>query len=483
HYLQDEDCPERSHLFYFAGPRGVGKRTAAAAICDALGVPLLYVDISTLYHQGHDEARFRRIVRECLLHSSALLLRDVDILFSHEASVVRFRKALLHDVTRHCALVFMTGSLPDASLDDITQARYMTLHFPAPDYALRKIIWEQTLQDLPARSNGLTPETLAGKFKFTPGQIQRAVNAAQDAAMVRGDDQSAIGEVELLAGCRAQCNRKLSELAAKVKPAGVWDDLILPPDPLEQLQELCDQFKQRALVYDAWGFNRKIAYGTGLNVLFAGASGTGKTMAAGIIAHALQLELYKIDLSGIVSKYIGETEKNLSQIFHEAETANAILFFDEADALFGKRTEVKDAHDRYANIETSYLLQQMEAYEGLTILATNLRQNIDDAFGRRMQFIIEFPFPDATQRQRIWQRMFPANAPVSPEVDYAFLAQRLEMAGGNIKNIALRAAFYAAQNGTDIGMEHILRSAKREYTHTGKAFFAAEFDTYIKKAG
>jgi SpoVK/Ycf46/Vps4 family AAA+-type ATPase len=191
-------------------------------------------------------------------------------------------------------------------------------------------------------------------------------------------------------------------------------------------------------------------------------------MAAEVIAHDLQVDLYKVDLSGVVSKYIGETEKNLSRIFQEAETSNAILFFDEADALFGKRTEVSDAHDRYANIETSYLLQKMEDYEGIVILATNLQKNMDEAFTRRLRFIVEFPFPDEASRRLIWKTHFPAEAPLSEAINYEFLARKFQISGGNIKNIVLNAAFYAADEGVEIGIEHILQGAKREFEKIGK---------------
>jgi SpoVK/Ycf46/Vps4 family AAA+-type ATPase len=207
-----------------------------------------------------------------------------------------------------------------------------------------------------------------------------------------------------------------------------------------------------------------------LSALFAGPSGTGKTMAGEVVSNELQLDLYKIDLSGVVSKYIGETEKNLSKIFDEAESSNAILFFDEADALFGRRTKVTDAHDRYANIETSYLLQKIETYEGMVILATNLRDNIDPAFTRRIRFLVEFPFPEAASRSQIWKAHFPAQAPTADDLDYAWLGDRLQVTGGHIKNIALNAAFLAAEDGAAIGMDHVLRGAQREFEKIGKVW-------------
>jgi SpoVK/Ycf46/Vps4 family AAA+-type ATPase len=201
-------------------------------------------------------------------------------------------------------------------------------------------------------------------------------------------------------------------------------------------------------------------------------------MAVEVIANELQLEAFKIDLSSIVSKYIGETEKNLSRIFQEAECSNAILFFDEADALFGRRTEVKDAHDRYANIETNYLLQRMEEFDGLVILATNLRKNIDDGFFRRMHFAIEFPFPDAAHRYRIWQQHFPAHAPVKGDIDFDYLAQRFNLSGGNIRNVVLNAAFLAAEGGSAIGMEHLIRATRREYEKIGRICTDIDFRPY-----
>jgi SpoVK/Ycf46/Vps4 family AAA+-type ATPase len=217
-----------------------------------------------------------------------------------------------------------------------------------------------------------------------------------------------------------------------------------------------------------WGFQGRIAAGRGLAALFAGPPGTGKTMAAGVIANQLGLDLYRIDLSQVVSKYIGETEKNLARIFAEAESSNAVLLFDEADALFGKRTEIGDAHDRYANIETSYLLQRMEDYEGIAILASNLRQNMDEAFLRRLRFVVEFPFPDAAHRLHIWQRHLRTDAPLDGDLDLPLLAERVAVSGGNIRNIVLAAAFLAAGEGQPIGMAHLLRAARREYEKVGK---------------
>ena len=250
---------------------------------------------------------------------------------------------------------------------------------------------------------------------------------------------------------------------------------MLPEDTRRQLQEICHCVNHRQTVFSSWGFDRKFSLGKGLNVLFSGTSGTGKTMSAEIIAGELKLDLFKIDLSSVVSKYVGETERNLSRIFREAETSNSILFFDEADALFGKRSEVKDAHDRYANIEINYLLQKLDEYEGIIILATNLKNNLDSAFTRRLNYAVEFPFPDERYRDQIWRKVFPKEAPIAQNVDFSFLAERFRIAGGNIKNVAVNSAFMAATAMSDIRMEHIILAIKREHQKMGKLCAKSEY--------
>jgi SpoVK/Ycf46/Vps4 family AAA+-type ATPase len=280
--------------------------------------------------------------------------------------------------------------------------------------------------------------------------------------------ESPLTNDDLFAASRAHSNQNLTHLATKIQPRYTWEDIILPEDTLSQLHEMVNMVKHRPTVYDDWGFDRKLALGKGLSALFAGSSGTGKTMSADIMAGVLGLDLYKIDLSTVVSIYIGETEKNLDRIFTEAATSNAILFFDEADAIFGKRSEVKDSHDRYANIEISYLLQRMEMYDGVVILATNLRANLDEAFTRRLHFVVEFPFPEAADRERIWQVNFPVETPLTPDVDFKLLAERFRIPGGNIRNIILSAAFLAAEEKQTVGMKQLLHASQREYQKLGR---------------
>src|SRR4030095_4285457 len=323
---------------------------------------------------------------------------------------------------------------------------------------------------------GMDISALASKFKFTGGQIRDAAATAENLARFRDSEAVAVTMPDLYDACRLHSNQKLASLARKITPKYAWDDIVLPGDRLDQLREICNHVKYHERVYSQWGFDRKLSLGKGLSILFAGPSGTGKTMAADIIAGALGLDLYKIDLSIVVSKYIGETEKNLSQIFTEAETSNSILFFDEADALFGRRSEVKDSHDRYANIEIGYLLQRMEEYEGVVILATNFRKNMDEAFVRRLHFTVEFPFPNEEDRRRIWEGVWPTDVPRDPGLDLEFLARRFQVAGGNIRNIALAAAFLAADDSGVVGMPHLLRATQREYQKMGKILLDGEFE-------
>lgn len=335
----------------------------------------------------------------------------------------------------------------------------LDLELPETNEEQRLALWEHYLQGLQLE-DGLSSQELAAKFRFTAGQTAAAVERAKALSEV---SSSGIISAELLhSSCYDQVVEGLNTLATPIKPAYDWDDLVLPQSEINQLRDACTHIRYRHTVYSEWGFGKKAAYGRGLSLLFSGPPGTGKTMAAQVITNQLHMKLYKIQLSQIVSKYIGETEKNLRKVFTEAKNANCVLFFDETDALFGKRSEVKDSHDRHANIETAYLLQQMEEYDGVVLMATNLLQNIDEAFMRRISFVISFPFPDADTRKLLWKKMFDAKAPLSDDIDFDFLAQAFRIAGGNIKNCVVHSAFLAAAEGVPIGMRHILRSVVKE---------------------
>jgi SpoVK/Ycf46/Vps4 family AAA+-type ATPase len=320
---------------------------------------------------------------------------------------------------------------------------------------------------------------VAQQFHFGPADLERVVAAARHRARLRGAGDEPLDDADLWQSCRLRAGRSLENLAQPITPCYDWADIVLPDDVQRQLWEIAQQVAQRHRVYENWGFGAKLSRGRGISALFAGPSGTGKTMAAEILARHLALDLYRIDLAGVVSKYIGETEKNLRRVFDAAEESGAVLFFDEADALFGKRSEVKDSHDRYANIEIDYLLQRMEDYRGLAILATNRKSQLDQAFLRRLRFLVDFPAPDTGLRLRIWQRVFPPGVQLDG-LDYGLLA-RLDIPGGNIRNIAVNAAFLAVAAGCPVGMEQMMHAARREYAKIDKLPSEAEFGAYYRR--
>jgi hypothetical protein len=451
-----ERLPE-APMIYMQGPPASGRRATAAALCN----PVIQIDLNRLQNLPIAfERAWTLAIREARLIGAALLL------FEWESCLDDLGQppAKLWDALLGFEYpVFLCGRTEWEPQNIVRPRRLLRLKFDVPSYDERQRLWMQYLNGAALDSSLL--DDLAGKFRFTPGQIARAVNTAADLATTRGER---ITINDLYAGAQAHSSLRLGDMARRIIPRFDWDDLILPPDQLAQLHEIRERARYAHRVQDEWGYGRKVAPAAGVSALFAGESGTGKTMSAEVIARDLGLVLYKIDLSSVVSKYIGETEKNLSVIFEEAHASNAILFFDEADALFGKRSEVKDAHDRYANIEIAYLLQRIETYDGIAILATNLRQNLDEAFTRRLDFLIDFPFPDAEYRYRIWVRHFPEEAPLGPDVNLNRVAERYRLAGGNIRNAALASAYLAAADGNVITMAHIRHAIRREHQKMGR---------------
>lgn len=342
-----------------------------------------------------------------------------------------------------------------ANLEPLELSR-TTLRFTInkPDATDQRYLWEQALGATALKLNG-SLDGVASQFRLSAKTILATGTEIRTTIATSDTPDEALWRA-----CRALGRRQLENLTQRVEPVSTWDDLILPEAQKAILSQVAAHVRNRLKVCEDWGFARKSSRGLGLSTLFAGESGTGKTMAAEVLANELHLDLYRIDLSSVISKYIGETEKNLRRVFDSAEESGAILLFDEADALFGKRSEVKDSHDRYANIEVSYLLQRMEAYSGLAILTTNMKTALDGAFQRRLRFIVQFPFPDTEQREAIWRSVFPQATP-TVRLDYRKLAQ-LHVAGGNIRNIALNAAFLAADADKPVGMEHLLHAAHGE---------------------
>jgi hypothetical protein len=323
---------------------------------------------------------------------------------------------------------------------------------------------------------GTSSEDLTGLIDQLVSQFNLNFSEIKSACL-QAKSEAEISQNQLWNICRIQARPKLDELAQRIEMKASWEDLVLPPTQQQILQTIASHVRQRTTVYERWGFAQKGGRGLGITALFAGASGTGKTMAAEVLAGELNLDLYKIDLSSVVSKYIGETEKNLRRVFDAAETGGVILLFDEADSLFSKRSDVKDSHDRYANLEVSYLLQRMESYQGLAILTTNLKDSIDTAFMRRIRFIVKFSVPDVSQRMELWQRIFPKDTPTK-DLNIKKLAQ-LSLAAGNIRNIALNAAFLAADENQPITMAHLLKATESEYAKLERPLTEVEIKGWI----
>lgn len=353
----------------------------------------------------------------------------------------------------------------------LTCVEHQRIVVDRPDRDVRTDLWRGSLARHGLAAEPADLEAVADLFDLGPSQI-----AVAAAAVAR---ERVADRATLTRAARDRTGAGFAGLAERVTAAYTWADLVLPAGTMRHLRDLQDAVRHRHQVFEAWGLGRMAGGHSSVRALFAGPSGTGKTMSASVIAGELGLELHRVDLSAVVSKYIGETEKNLARVFQAAEDSSAMLFFDEADALFGKRTQVKDAHDRYANIETSYLLQRIEAFDGVVVLATNLTGNLDDAFGRRIQFTVEFPVPDEELRRRLWSLALPAAAPVEEDLDPTFLAGMFPITGGDIRSAALMAAFAAAGEGTPIGMRHVVVALGRLRRQQGKVPSPTEFRDYL----
>jgi hypothetical protein len=459
------------------GRGGSGKCHAAAGTCSEVDLNLVVCDLT---RPGIETTKLVSLLRrECLLSGAGLYLK-IDQPGSQEASKPSIFAELARELEDQPFPVFLGTEHAGGSAALSRPVIQFRFELVLPEIPARRVLWQRELN-----GSALSPDiesevsVLAGKFRFTPGQIRDVVIEARNLALLRGPTVTGLTVADLYAAARIHGNPGLQRFAQKSGLLFSWEDLVLPERILQQLREVVNCVRFRDLVHGEWHFDSKVGKTAGVNVLFSGLSGTGKTMAASVLARELSLDLYKIDLSSVVSKYVGETEKNLSRVFDEAEYSSAVLFFDEADALFGKRSEVKDAHDRYANFEVAFLLQRIEQFSGLAILATNISRNIDPAFARRMQHTIEFPFPDIAHRERIWRAMFPPEAPLAPDVDFPFLARQFELSGGNIRNVVTGAAFLAAQNGRTISMEHLTRATGREYQKMGKLPSKSDFGDHF----
>lgn len=445
--------PTNNLVIALNGDDADGQVDVAARVAAESGLQIYVVRAEDLPQSSTEQDAFAALwQREAALSGLALLV---------ESGAAEVFKPVVRLTERLGCLLFI------ASRDPLTITRRALLFsVNKPDAQEQKQLWEDVLGSAAERLNG-SLNGVATQFCLSARTILAKGDELRSAVLTNDEPDTIFWNT-----CRRLGRTRLDDLAQRITPAADWSDLILPEPQKSLLREIATHVKHRLKVYEDWGFARKGARGLGISALFAGESGTGKTMAAEVLANDLHLDLYRIDLSSVVSKYIGETEKNLKRVFGGAEENGAILLFDEADALFGKRSEVKDSHDRYANIEVSYLLQRMEAYLGLAILTTNHKVALDSAFQRRLRFIVHFPFPDQAQREGIWRAIFPANVPLDG-IDYAKLA-RLNVAGGTIRNIALNAAFLAAEAGQKVGMAHLLVAARSEAAKRERAITDSE---------
>jgi ATP-dependent 26S proteasome regulatory subunit len=446
-------------LIIFSGRDGLAQEHAARTLAQQQERSLLTLDLARAVKSGlAAQEAVEWALRDALLVAGVAQIKGWDACLEDGSPPAE----LLATVCQHPGPVVITGEARWHPRQVERSRPLRWLEFPAPGAAQRRRLLRHFLGEAAVADN-LALDALADQFRLTGGQLRDLVNSAVDEATQQG---RAVQSDDLFAAARQHSHTRLGTLTRKITPRYSLQDIVLPADGLTRLHELVDKVRYRTFVLETWQVGDKLS-SAGLTALFCGKPGTGKTMAAEVMAHELQMDLYKIELSSMVSKYIGETEKNLERVFQEAENSNAILFFDEADSIFGKRSDVKDAHDRYANIEVSYLLQRMEAYDGVTILATNLRSNLDEAFTRRFDTIIDFPLPEEGERLRIWRTLMPAAVPVEGELDLERLARSFKLPGGHIRNIIVDATYRAAANGRVLTMSHLLQSTRRELQKLG----------------
>ena len=462
---------ERVRVLGLIGPARSGRRAVARSLAARLGLGACELDLARMPASAAD--------RDDVLHALEREAGLARLAYYIDAGALdrsdRTLAALADDIVERLNALVIVGGHGRYPSPTTMPAAAVT----KPDASAQRALWRANLDGDDASESDI--DRLVEQFDLGPTEIERCVRGARtDARVELGTDLPPAFE-RLWRVCREDSRLAIDALGSRISPCYGWDDLVLPPDVMLRLREIAAQVANRARVYETWQLGAKLARGRGISALFSGPSGVGKTMVAEVLARHLELDLFRIDLAGVVSKYIGETEKNLKRVFDAAEASGAILFFDEADALFGKRTEVKDSHDRYANIEINYLLQRMEDYRGLAILATNMKSHLDPAFLRRLRFIVDIPAPDASVRREIWRRVFPPAAPTE-HLDLDALA-RMDITGGNIRNIAVNAAFLAAEAGGSIRMEHVLHAARQEYAKLDKLAPSGQFELSGARGG
>lgn len=462
-------------FLFLSGSKGIGRKTLVRQLCRKMGRTLLLVHTGRLLAEENPAEKVERLIRESFLRGYAwICFADLELPGEPEEAG-RILEQLLWTLRDYQGIPIFTSQRVWSSTWDSMDRKCLEFHLPDTDAREREILWNQLLRE-DEWPGDLTPERLAEKYMLSPGGMKKSVEDARQRLLADGKERMTSGI--LFAACQKQLVHKLGKDALRIKSPYMWNDLILPEPQKKLLRDACDQVEHQGKVYREWGFSQKVAYGRGVSMIFYGPPGTGKTMGAQVMANELGLELYKINMASIMSRYVGESEKKLDVVFEQGRRSQSILFFDEADVLFGKRSETKDAQDRYANASTAYLLQKVEEYEGILILATNFLQNFDNAFCRRFKFIIEFPFPDEERRLAIWNHVFPDKLELAEEIDTQWLAEEFQFSGSQIKNIALAASFLAAGESSGLTMKHVLTALKREQMKVGKQMIASDFGRY-----
>ncbi|MCC6993440.1 MAG: AAA family ATPase [Deltaproteobacteria bacterium] len=464
----DASAPRPARLLVF-GPPGTGKTMLIEAVCQDAKKPILRVDLPLLLADPENMMdRFSALLREAALRGALLLFQGGGEIGSER--VPRTTAERLGDLLREvdAPVVITAHERPEWLAPNIPSLGEVEL--PLPTMAERLELWRRSVPTRTPLGNPEDLEVVASRYSFGGGSILRAAQRASSKAWLRSPDAPLITLEDLGEAARLMLSHRLGTMAQRIPPGFTWEDLVLPEDTLERIREVVRFARHRTYLLESWGFSKKLPYGRGVSAIMAGPPGTGKTMVAQLLARELGYDLFRIDLAQIVNKYIGETEKNLARVFDEAQNSHAILFFDEADALFAKRTEVKSSVDRYANLEVNYLLQRMETYDGVTLLATNLQQGMDEAFKRRVRFSVEFEMPEPDVRKKLWKSMFPPQTPLADDIDWDLLAKKYEMAGGHIKKVAIRAALMAVDRGAHvpIGNADLQLAARLEYREMGR---------------
>lgn len=474
---------EGVRIFSYFGDEGSGRKFFVKQFCAEKNLNAVSVNCKKLfiYDYSYVEQALWAVTRECILTNACCVLDELSFREDEKEKFYGYMDLAFGKLNAQGITVFAV-SREKLDMKDITREEYTELEIPTPTNQEREDCWKYFSQGYGLDQDVVLPE-MATKFLFTPGKISAALKNARSLATM--NKEILISRKTLFQGCYNQMSSELTQKATKVKANFGFEDIVMNKDQRETLEHAIDQMNFRKHVYDNWDYNKKYPYGRGLSILLFGAPGTGKSMCAQVIAHELNLELYRVDLSKVIDKYVGETEKSISMIFREAKKCNVVLFFDECDTLFAKRSDDGGSNQASNNNKTALLLQEVEAYDGVSVLATNYKHNIDPAFFRRMKYIVEFEFPDVNTREMLWRTTIPKSTPLGEDVDIRFLAERFEFVGGNIKNCILNAAFLAAADGDgeEVCMRHYLQAIRYEFIKVGKVFTKADFEPYAHMVG